>query len=105
MRLPSGDRVTIEVRYFDSCPNWKRTRRLIEGITGEAPRLLLVETLQQAEELDFAGSPTVLVNGVDPWSDQAAAASMSCRIYRTPDGSLVGGPTEAMLRDALKPDA
>jgi hypothetical protein len=101
MRVSSGDEPIVEVQYFDSCPNWKATLGLIEEILGTAPSLRRVETLEEAEAIGFRGSPTVLIDGVDPWADQAAAVSMSCRIYRTPAGTLAGGPTEQMLRDAL----
>ena len=45
-----------------------------------------MSTPEEAEELGLRGSPTVLVNGRDPFMDQASTASLSCRIYRTPGG-------------------
>jgi hypothetical protein len=51
--------------------------------------------------MGFSGSPTVIVEGVDPWADQTSAVGLACRIYRTPDGRMVGGPSEEMLTRAL----
>jgi len=47
----------------------------------------------------FAGSPTILVDGVDPFAAQAApGVGLSCRMYRS-DAGLSGAPSvEALLR-------
>ena len=93
--------MTIEIRYFDDCPNWEATRDLVVAITGVEPALRRVATPEEAEALRFLGSPTVLVDGVDPWADQSRHVGLACRIYRTPEGRPAGAPTEAMLRSAL----
>ncbi len=61
---------------------------------------LRVDTLRQAEDLGFRGSPTVFIDGTDPFEDEAAPIGLSCRLYRTPDG-LSGSPTSEQLRTAL----
>lgn len=94
--------MTVEIRYFADCPNWVDTRDAVERLSGRAPRLRRVETADEAEALGFPGSPTVLIDGVDPWADQAAFVGLACRVYRTPEGRLVGRPTEEMLRRALQ---
>lgn len=48
----------------------------------------------------FHGSPSVLVDGVDRFSDPAAPVGLSCRIYQTPDGPA-GSPTIEQLREIL----
>ena len=93
--------MAIEIRYFDDCPNWEATRDLVVALTGVVPGLRRVATPEEAEALRFVGSPTVLVNGVDPWADQSQHVGLACRVYRTPEGRLTGAPTEAMLRSAL----
>jgi len=95
----------IEIRYFDDCPNWRATRELIiavladVGIDAEVS-LTLVETPEEAERLSFRGSPTVVIDGIDPWSHPDAPIGLSCRVYRTESG-LAGLPSEVQLRDAL----
>lgn len=101
MRMPSDRAVNVELRYFAGCPNWETTCRLIESITGRPPVLRRVDTAAEAEAMGFSGSPTVIVEGVDPWADQTSAVGLACRIYRAPDGRMVGGPTEEMLTRAL----
>lgn len=97
---------TITVRYFDGCPNWHtahdRLRAVLReaGMTDVEPVLELVETPEDAERLGFAGSPTILVDGVDPFAEDDTTFGMTCRVYRTPDG-LAGSPTADQLRAAL----
>lgn len=96
----------IEVRYFDDCPNWQTTegylKRLVEelGITASIRRTL-VNTTELAVRYGFIGSPTVLINGLDPFSSTDAPVGLSCRVYRNETG-LAGSPSEQQLREALK---
>lgn len=93
----------VELRYFAACPNWRSTRALLEQLADEFGFTIaerLVETHDEAIVLGFRGSPTVLVDGSDPFGDPESPVGLACRIYRTPDG-FIGSPTEAMLRKAL----
>lgn len=92
----------IAFQYFDGCPNWKTTHeRLEEAIEdlGVSIEMQLVETPEEAAAVDFRGSPTVLIDGVDPFADPdtPAAGTLACRVYQTEDGS----PTVEQLRQAL----
>lgn len=96
----------VELLYFDGCPNWleadARLREALEAVESgdvEVERLL-VSTPKEAEEVGFLGSPTVLVNGVDPFAEPGAAVGLSCRLYRTPAG-LAGAPTVEQLVEVL----
>ena len=98
-------RLKIELRFFDDCPNWKATSTLLGSIIDELgldATLLTrrVETPEEAEALDFHGSPTVIINGEDPFADKDAPVGLACRIYRTETG-FTGAPSAAQLRDAL----
>jgi hypothetical protein len=99
----------IEIRYFDDCPNWRTTESLVAdvlsdlGIDAEVS-LVLVDSPDKAEQLQFQGSPTVMVNGVDPWANPDAPVGLSCRVYRTESG-FSGSPSEAQLREAIGPAA
>lgn len=53
--------------------------------------------------LGMTGSPTFLVDGVDPFAVPGAPASVACRLYRRPDGRAEGAPSVADLRRALSP--
>lgn len=61
---------------------------------------LEVRTPQQADELGFTGSPTVLVDGVDPFAGPDDVPALACRLYRTADG-VQQAPTLAALVSAL----
>jgi hypothetical protein len=98
--------VNIEIRYFDDCPNWKLVRGSINEITEEIGLdaevvLTIVDTPEMAERLSFRGSPTVVIDGTDPWDNPDAPIGLSCRVYRTEEG-FSGSPTTAQLRDALE---
>ncbi|MFI1421082.1 hypothetical protein ACH4VX_24530 [Streptomyces sp. NPDC020731] len=54
----------------------------------------------EAERLGFTGSPTILVDGQDPFTEPDHAAGLTCRVYRIPDG-LAGLPATDQLRQVL----
>lgn len=60
----------------------------------------VVATHEEAAALGFRGSPTIPLDGVDPWADPDAPIGFACRIYPHRDGSD-GAPTVDELRDAL----
>ena len=95
----------ITLRYFDGCPNWKVAKERIEGVLGELGRtktvtLEAVETATQADALEFRGSPTILIDGKDPF-DAAGPTGLSCRVYRTEAG-VEGAPSIKQLFAILK---
>ncbi len=73
----------------EGCPHWQTVRdRLREALRAEGmadlePVLERVETAEEAERLRFIGSPTVLVDGRDPFAGAEAAFGLTCRVYRS----------------------
>ena len=59
-----------------------------------------VTSPEDAERLSFRGSPTVLVDGLDPFADPSAPVGLSCRVSATPEG-LRGSPTVEQLVQVL----
>lgn len=94
----------VTLRYFDDCPNWRIAAAHLGQLGDERGDLEVVhervESDDEAQRLDFHGSPTVLVDGVDLFGRPDGPAGMSCRMYVTPDG-LAGSPTLEQLRAAL----
>ncbi len=92
----------ITLQYFDDCPNWQiaedRLRQVLAelGRPGQEIRRQPVETPEEAERVAFGGSPTILVDGIDPFADPAGPARYACRMY---DGDAA--PTVTQLRAAL----
>lgn len=95
--------IDVTLRYFDGCPNWERTARDLEALADDlhlAITLERVETPQDAERLGFRGSPTVLIDGRDPFATGDEPVGLACRIYDTPEGPA-GAPTRRQLRRQL----
>lgn len=99
--------VEVTLRYFGSCPNWQTTAARLRAAldsTGHANTVVRhekVETSNDAERLGFVGSPTILVDGQDPFLSPGTPVGLACRVYRTPKG-LRGSPTVEQLRAVLR---
>jgi hypothetical protein len=98
--------VRLEVLYFDGCPTYvAATRTLLEVLAelGEeaAVELVAVNTDEEAQRLQFPGSPTIRVDGRDLFAvPERSIWAVSCRTYATPEG-LKGYPTREMVWDVL----
>ncbi|MFE5374081.1 organomercurial lyase [Streptomyces mirabilis] len=94
----------ITVLTVPECPNAPLAQERIEqALDGRAAEVELVEVADEAQaaRLGMTGSPTVLIDGTDPFAAQGTAASVSCRLYRSPDGRTEGAPSVADLQRAL----
>jgi hypothetical protein len=54
-----------------------------------------------AAEAGMHGSPTLLINGTDPFAVPGQAASLSCRIYRDDAGRAGPAPSVEALQRAI----
>jgi hypothetical protein len=94
----------VELQYFEGCPSWRVADDRLAALAAERPDLKvthrLVESLDEAERLGFHGSPTILVEGMDPFADPSTPVGLSCRLYPTPEG-LAGAPTLEQLQAVL----
>lgn len=103
-----GDDVsmTIELLYFDGCPNWAlaevRLRAALRrvGRGGVAVNRVEVKNPEHAEDLGFTGSPTVRVDGRDPFANGEERVALACRVYAGPDG-LSGSPTVEQFMEVV----
>ncbi len=92
----------ITLQYFDDCPNWHVAEvRLRQALTdiGRPDQAILhqrVDTPEEAERVAFGGSPTILIDGTDPFADPTGPAGYACRVY---NGDAA--PTVTQLRAAL----
>ena len=99
--------MNVSLLYFEGCPSWHeaddRIRQAL-AITGHVDttiKYVQVSTPEEAERLQFRGSPTVLVDDADPFAEPHSAVGLACRLYRTEDGGRSGSPTLEQLVDAL----
>ena len=89
--------------FFDGCPNWQTTNANLEALSVEFGfdfDRRQVGTNEDAQRLQFRGSPTVLIDGRDAFADGDEPVGLSCRMYRT-DHGLAGSPSIEQLHDAL----
>ncbi len=96
----------VALLYCDGCPNWQETdQRLRQALAAAGvdvtPTYITVTSPEDAQRLSLRGSPTVLVDGVDPFADASAPVGLSCRLFRTPEG-LRGAPTVEQFVAALR---
>jgi protein-disulfide isomerase len=101
--------VDIALLYFEGCPHAQAAETHLRaavadidtGDTGQVVvRKQLVDTVDEAKRVGFLGSPTILIDGRDPFAVPGATPGLSCRVYAT-DTGLTGAPTVVQLRDAL----
>lgn len=105
----------IEVLYLPDCPHYVTALGLIHEVLAETGiaaqvELVRVETEEDARRLEFIGSPTVRVDGVDVETYVTFAAQgdhsgrpyrLRCRLYAE-DGEALGWPGRRMLRDTIE---
>jgi len=97
--------MTVTLQYFDGCPNWQvaeeRLREALRNV-GDAHEVVhqLVADPDDAERVGLRGSPTILIDGHDPFTDDAEPVGFACRIYRTEAGTE-HAPSVAQLERAL----
>ncbi len=95
----------IRVVYFDGCPSWRTAKERLGEALARMGRgdtsigLTLVETEAEARAPQFAGSPTILVDGHDLFPGAPVPHGLTCRLYSTSTG-LVGSSSGLWRRGA-----
>ncbi|MGH8828792.1 MAG: thioredoxin family protein [Jiangellaceae bacterium] len=93
----------VTLQYFDGCPNWQVADEHLRALADEYRYRISyrrITSIDEAQELNFIGSPTILVNGRDPFARGDELTGFACRVYDTPAGPA-GSPTIEQLRRAL----
>lgn len=91
----------LEVLHVTDCPNLAPMLDRLAEATALPVATREVTTDVEAAELGMNGSPTLLVNGVDPFVSPDQCGGVSCRLYRDGDGRIVPAPSVDQLRDAI----
>ncbi|GAB3603322.1 thioredoxin domain-containing protein [Microbacterium aureliae] len=94
----------IEILHIEECPNWREAERRVRDAVGDLGidadiAVRLITTPDEAVAAGFAGSPTILLDGADPFGG-APTADLACRVYVTETG-LAGLPSVTGLSEAL----
>ena len=99
----------VEFLWFQDCPNHEDARRLLRDVLRENGLPEGFEDIDasdpaRADELRFAGSPSIRVNGVDvePAFVEPDEYVPGCRLYRVAGGRLQGTPPREWISAAVK---
>jgi hypothetical protein len=97
--------VEIGLLYIADCPSRHLARRHLDVALAQTElaaviRECAVSSSEEATRLGMRGSPTILIDGRDPFVDGAGPPALSCRLYRT-DAGRSGVPTVGQLIEVL----
>lgn len=88
-----------------ACPNAaafeERLAAALAGRSGIAVHRRVVSDERAAAQAGMHGSPTLLINGTDPFALPGQPTSLSCRLYRDAAGRPAPAPSADALRQAL----
>jgi hypothetical protein len=96
----------LTLLYFDGCPHRElaeqriRTALAAVGRDGWPVTHVVITSARDADRLGFLGSPTIRIDGRDPFARGDEQPSLSCRMFATPDG-IHPAPSVEQLVTAL----
>ncbi|MEV0373715.1 hypothetical protein AB0I10_28555 [Streptomyces sp. NPDC050636] len=95
----------LVVLAVPDCPNFAAMLKHLEQVLPEdaaPPEVRVITTEEEAGRYGMHGSPTLLINGIDPFATPDTTAGVSCRIYRDDDGRTSGAPSVDQLASAFQ---
>src|SRR3954452_3498579 len=102
-------RPEIEFLWWRECPSWERALEMLReeveaaGLDPGAIEVNEIDTDDDAERIDFPGSPTIRLDGDDFQPvDADAPHGLTCRVYRRRDGRVSPLPDREDLREAIR---
>ena len=96
----------IQLLFVEGCPNLHLARSNLDaalsraGLSHVPVDEHVVGWAEDQAPANMNGSPTILINGVDPFAADDDRHSLSCRVYCTPKG-VSGAPTPDELVAAI----
>ena len=97
--------MSVTVLHVPDCPGAAILRHRLRLILGDARGAQVawqvITSEDQARQHAMAGSPTLLVNGADPFGHPGQQPSLSCRRYRGDDGRPGPAPSSRQLHAVL----
>jgi hypothetical protein len=98
--------VDVELLVVPNCPNESVALSVLRlafdrvGLAAPSVRTTVIASQEQAQARGFVGSPTIFINGVDPFGAAGQSPAYACRVYATPAG-LSGVPPLGDVISAL----
>ena len=98
--------IHLDILQVPNCPNVPLLEQRIEQALADTPiewelRHQIIDDSRSAATSGMTGSPTLLVDGRDPFAEPDQVPSVSCRLYRDDAGTVGGAPTVSALRKAF----
>jgi hypothetical protein len=104
MRIPE-----VQLLCWEGCPSTERALAQLLGALNALGcydaqiRMRQIRSDVDAQRAGFVGSPTILIDGVDPVPIGADAPNgLSCRVYPQRDGTIGPTPDPEDLTEALR---
>lgn len=97
----------VELLVVPDCPNAAPATALLRaalddvGLHDVEIRTIVIDSQQAAERRGFVGSPTIRIDGDDPFAVAGQTSALACRVYPSAGGPS-GLPDLRQLRQALK---
>lgn len=91
------------MQYLDGCPNIElvRERLAAVGVDLATVQFERIDSIEEAKQMGFRGSPTILVDGHEAFADVAMPVGYACRLYATEAGRE-GAPSTEQLAELLQ---
>jgi hypothetical protein len=98
--------VDLELLVVADCPNESGALSVLRlaceraGLEAQPVRTTVISSPEQAQKRGFVGSPTILIDGVDPFAVPGQRPALACRVYATQAGRS-GVPSLGAVISAL----
>jgi hypothetical protein len=96
----------LTVLAVPDCPNASVLQRRLAGLVAGRPDVTVtrrdITDLADAVRWGMHGSPTLLIDGRDPFAVPDTAPAVACRLYPGENGRLDGAPAVSALRLVLE---
>lgn len=95
----------VRILYFEDCPNIDLAEQRVRDVADGDPEIRVVRQRvadpAEANAAGLHGSPTILIDGVDPFAEVGTEPSWACRVFVSADG-IQGAPSTKQLREAME---
>jgi Alkylmercury lyase len=99
-------RMHLTVLAVAGCPNAPELEHRLAAALAGRPGVIVsrevISTQSDAARWGMHGSPTLLIDGTDPFAGPGQRPSVSCRLYRDDGGRVSGAPSVGQLQDVIE---
>ena len=94
----------VQLLVVPDCPNAEPAAAVLRealdqvGCSDVPVSTVVIDTQDEADRRSFLGSPTVLIDGHDPFPETHRRPALACRIYQHPSGRSGVPPIESISR-------